>query len=245
MRRFFTLFAAGIFTVAALPVFACSCLTITHFCESVGPGQAIAYGVVVEKDASGSWWMNVAVLDWTSAGASAPDTITIRGGSGADCLVVLAHFSVGDTVVLAPTASSPDWDPGFETPYPLYVLYECARTFLMVKNGRVTGPIREGLSEQPYAAFKADLAGCIFESSRPIRSFPNPATEGFTILNPSGLLPDRMRFVNALGQEVTLAVQMTAGQTSMWVTTTGLPAGVYFAVLDFGYVRRTLKWVKV
>jgi len=190
--------------------------------------------------------MNVEVWDWLTAGHLAPDTITIMGGSGADCLLPLAHFDIGDEVVLAPQFYEPTWDVGFQPSHPLYVLYECVRLFLKVQNNKVIGPIHAGVSEQNFEIFKAELAGCVFESAKqPVRLYPNPVDSEYTILNPGGFVPDRIMFLNTLGQQIPLSIEANDDYTILRINAADLPAGVYFTVLNFGYIRQTLKWVKL
>ncbi|MBX2926797.1 MAG: T9SS type A sorting domain-containing protein [Saprospiraceae bacterium] len=239
MKYIFTIL---LFVVSFLQARACTCAPIRTFCESVRPHNPVLLGVVTRHYIAGAHLMDVRVLEWLKPLGIPLNNITIISGGGGDCRYGTGNFAIGDTLILAPDQDHRSY---INAAHSTFSLFDCAVSFMRVRNGIVQGTIREGLNSAPLAAIHAELGMCI-DNIGPdgLKLFPNPTNVHFDIVLPGIVTPDRVRFYNTLGQEVFLEMNFNTTERRIRVNTDALRAGVYFVVLQYGSYRRTLKWVK-
>ena len=176
---------------------ACSCIGF-HFCQYIqhAPVKVAVQARVIRSKvyAPDNFAVYLQVLKKYKDEVNCTDTIKVYGNTMESfCYVdVLAHFPVGDTVIVAfgifnffatpidnPDAMTEDY---FEV-QPIL----CEMNKLILKNGVVSGAISPGVTTCPLDVFEAGLNNCMFsavdapESGRqasPFLVFPNPATDG-------------------------------------------------------------------
>lgn len=240
---------------------ACSCIYLSdYFCITLGESNLfgsnhhITFGKVINKYIAGQNQgpvMDVEVIEWLKTEDPTLDTLSVPGQDGLNCNESLFYFEVGDTVVLALYDGG---GPGQGIPYPVFNLLGCGRYFLEYSGGNVVGPIRPGLSSESYTDFKTGLETCslltdieeIPEEAILIALYPNPASDLLHLKMDSRIgAPDRMYFLNAYGQVLSLNTTRSDDGVITAVDVSGLSPGLYFVVLEFGNSRRTKKWVKV
>lgn len=243
MKYLFTFALSLVFYFVAVPARGCDCISSPSFCESVAPDNSIILGVVKQRYHSGDDLLDIEVLEWIKPTGIPLPHITLIGGNGGNCVVVNDYFNRGDTIVLTPSQLQHHLPANAH--HTAFILSECAVSFLRVKNGVVKGNIRDNLSEVHLSAFVSVLKECVDGIElNDMKLFPNPVGDIFHIQLSGALLPDRVRFYNVLGQEVSLHSILDSTGRRLSVNTSSLSAGVYFAVLQFGNYRRTFKWVK-
>lgn len=238
MKYVFTIL---LFVASFLPARACTYAFIRTFCESVRPYNPVLLGVVTRHYTAGAHLMDVRVLEWIKPLGIPLNDISIIGGIS-ECQYGPGNFAIGDTLILAPDQDHRSY---INAAHSTFSLFDCAVSFMRVRNGIVQGAIRDGLNSAPLAAIHAELGMCI-DNIGPdeLNLFPNPTNVHFDIVLPGIVTPDRVRFYNILGQEVFLEMNVNTTERRIRVNTHPIRAGVYFVILQYGSYRRTLKWVK-
>ncbi|MFM9951383.1 MAG: T9SS type A sorting domain-containing protein [Saprospiraceae bacterium] len=245
MKKSFTLLLFALFGGLAKS-HACDCLFIGTFCESITyenngqiqDGLHIYLGTVSEKTAVG---VNLLVEKTYFGEVNTGENLSLISGSGANCVVILNDFQVGEQYIIAVNKSSNN----------TWWLFECGVYYLRVQNGTVTGGIAPGVSEVPLAEF-ANMANCgTLEAGNELdfllRIAPtltsnevnittrllSPTSIQITVFDAAGRLVYQTK-EPAFDQNKTIVLDMEA-----WA------AGVYFVRLNLLGRRKTVKVVKV
>jgi hypothetical protein len=243
---------------------ACSCFYLSdYFCVTLSEGSVfggtphITFGRVLNKYVAGpnqAPLMDIEIVEWLKTEDPSPDTISVLGQDGLNCNESLSYFAVGDTVILALGYYGDGWHPIDISPHRIYNLSGCGRYFLHYTDGYVTGPIRPGVSDEPFADFKSGLETCILltdteeipEEDVLVSLYPNPANDQLNLKIGSRIgAPDRLYFLNAYGQTISLKATRSEDGLITGVDVSALSPGLYFVVLEYGNSRRTKKWIKV
>lgn len=242
---------------------ACSCFYLSdYFCVTLGLSSQfggnphITFGRVLNKYLAGpneAPLLDVEVIEWLKTEDPSPDTISVLGQDGLNCNESLFYFEVGDTVVLALNYYGGGWHPIDISPHRIYDLSGCGRFFLHYSAGNIVGPIRPNVNSEPFPDFKDGLETCILLTDTEeapaedvlVDLFPNPASDQLNLkTDPRMGAPDRIYFVNALGQTLSLKSTSSNGGLITSADVSTLSPGLYFVVLEFGNSRRMKKWVK-
>lgn len=133
---------------ATAAMWACTCIYyIPTFCETitygnngnVHPNLLIVHGRVTDIQSD---HMKVHILDILS-GTTGEQTIRVRSGNGADCVVFVGLFSKNASYIFA-FNGSPESD---------YILSECGVSFLSVNGDEINGPVAPGINRIRIADF--------------------------------------------------------------------------------------------
>lgn len=160
-------------------VYACSCIFVETFCESIGPSSEqiwmdiIALGRVKEKTSRG---MYVEIIDPIYGDASS--NIFIRKGNGADCGISTDIFPEGSLYIFGATEYY-DKSEG-----EMYWLNSCLVSYLEFRAGNVIGAIAGSTEQQNYTDFRKGVKCNLLESLPKNQSgalsasvFPNPTAQ--------------------------------------------------------------------
>jgi len=244
MKKIFTLL------LLALPGFAgighaCSCVYIPTFCESITYGNngqindrlsvyAGTVSTVTESD------IEMLVQETYFGEFNTWQTITLRRGFGADCVLNLSNFVVGETYIIASSKYENTWQ-----------LSGCGISYLKVQDGEVTGPIAPGVSQVSLAEF-VSKANCGNLNGGNGPGFPlhvNPTLTSDVVNITTELpapVPIRVTVFDAAGRLVSQNKENQFDQNKTIVLDTQTwAAGVYFVRMELLNQRKTVKVVKV
>ncbi len=227
---------------------ACSCVYIPTFCETltfgndgqIREGQNVYLATVSGITATG---IELFIEKTYFGEVKTWQNLNIENGNGANCLVMLNNFHVGDRYILSPHKSGDN----------TWWLSECGISYLRVQNDKVVGPIAPGVSEVPVAAFASTPnCGNLKDIDVPEPGFPfkinptltsdqvvvstdleTPVSLEVMVFDATGRLVHRAKN-GAFDQNATLVIDMLP-----W------SAGVYFVRLSLYGQRKTVKVVKV
>lgn len=249
------------FLLALLPIgvsTACSCWWNDSFCDYVGYGSysennQIYRGSIIGFD---EYRINefhllplVLIEVKEKLYGDAPeglDTIALVGQDGLNCAMPLPFLGdAGEIVffvegVLDTTGGY--WSNGGRpiSSYPVGEFPGCGPSFLKLEDGILTGKYRPGQERLAYVDFVAGLENCLAfsttetpESLPEISVYPNPASQFVTVKHP-GMVPDDIRVVNAVGQELRLGISVSPGEAATRIEIGQLPVGVYTLLVRKG-----------
>lgn len=154
---------------------ACDCFPIPDFCQTItfqNNGDILdwlnIYRVkVMTKTANG---INVFVSQTYHGENITGHQIFFADGNGADCVLFVTQFNVGDELIVTASKQEDTW-----------YISECGITFLKVENGMVNGPIAPSLTQVPLGEFAA-LANCGDLTSAPT---PEPSEAIAMLVQPT------------------------------------------------------------
>lgn len=147
------------FAITLLPGFAlaCSCISITTFCERVTPeSEVISVKILTGYYVDFTHYIDVIFIE-NVQGDTSLELLTLRTGSGNSCDPFPDMFVGGDTLVFImglQLGNSP-------SPHTTFMLdFACGSNFLIVSNGKVTiGPYFDP-KEVTYPVFKNNFGEC-------------------------------------------------------------------------------------
>lgn len=239
--KIFTLYLTLVFS---LPSYACSCILIESFCETItfndgniDPNLLIILGKKKSNTGSG---MKVDVLD-VLHGTESNTQITVRKGNGADCGVNTDRFENGEELVMAL------WG-GEQQGEIIYNLSICGITFLEVDNGIVKGAIAPGIRNLAYEDLKT-LSDCgtltpgFFDLETVF--FPNPVSEQANFfIDANAPINISANVFDTKGSLVGKnRIQLDEFNQTGHIPTKQLPNGVYFVEFSVLSSRKTYKLV--
>lgn len=215
---------------------ACTCQVQDNFCATARSSSFIIVSEVLSIQAE-DYTLQVAILENLHNTISA-DTLLVTGGNGADCGENVELFAVGDTVIFAL----------FEH-QGVYGIYICGLHYLSLKDGIVSGEIKQNLASQSFEDFKTDIATCVDITSLEIRDTPsaqvrispNPSREVVNIELSQGQI-EKVEVFSTQGQLVGLLENQKTANLSFPVK--NLDPGIYlFRVWQAGHftVKRVVK----
>ncbi|NUO01603.1 MAG: T9SS type A sorting domain-containing protein [Saprospiraceae bacterium] len=153
MKKSFTLLLVALFGCLAKS-HACDCATLPSFCESITfenngqiqDGLHIYLGTVSAKTGIG---VNLLVEKTYFGDMNTGQNLSLISGNGANCIVMLDNFQVGEQYLIAARQSSEN----------TWYLLDCGVYYLRVQNGMVSGAIAPGVSTVSLADFP-NMANC-------------------------------------------------------------------------------------
>ncbi len=124
---------------------ACSCIAASDFCSTIAnregelsPKISIVRIVIEQNE------QNVVIARMTDhLGGTLPknNVLTINGGNGGNCIMIVSDFNVGEEYILA---------ANYSEYHDTYSLTACGIPFLMIQNEIVTGKISGKIKQIPY-----------------------------------------------------------------------------------------------
>jgi len=204
-------------TLASISSFACSCATPPPFCESIAKkGNLITAKIdsLILYPETYPPKMRIQIFDIVQGDDfKESEVVNIYGGSGADCLSTLSHFSVGEILMLQPNK--------IDTTTNWYLYGSCDSHFVSIDTMLVD-----------YKLFKDSIMVCL--KSTPVHStlieesdinvFPNPVSNYLRFS--SSIEIQEVVLFNSIGQAI---LRETINAYNAALSITNIPPGVYFA----------------
>ncbi|NUO01601.1 MAG: T9SS type A sorting domain-containing protein [Saprospiraceae bacterium] len=244
MKKNFTLLLFALLGYSGIS-HACSCIYIPTFCETItygNNGQIADYLSVYAGTVSAATDSEIELLvQETYFGEfNTGQTIRLAKGFGADCVLELSNFAVGDTYIIAANKHENTWR-----------LSACGITFLKVQNGEVIGPIAPGVSRVSLAEFvsEANCGNLTGGNGLGFLLKVNPTlTSGDVNISTSleVAVPIQVTVFDAAGRLVHQAKESAFTENKPIVLDMeAWAAGMYFVRMDLLGQRKTVKVVKV
>lgn len=244
MKKIFTLLWFALPGFAGIS-HACSCVYIPTFCETITYGNngqiddhLSVYAGTVSKVTETD--IQMLVQETYFGEFNTWQTITLQRGSGADCVLSLSTFAVGETYIFASNKHDNTWR-----------LSACGVAYLKVQDGKVSGPIAPGLSEVSFAEF-ASKANCGNLTGGNSPDFPlviKPTLTSNEVNITTELpspVPIQLAVFDAAGRLVYQAKESAFDlDKTIILNMEAWPTGVYFVRLKLLGRRKTVKVVKV
>jgi len=182
-------------------------------------------------------WIDV-VVEETVQGTIEYDTMTILASQGTSCDPGFSEFRMGENLIVQVGEEYPngptDW-------YTFVFNNGCEESYLSLKDGSVTGFIRDKYEMQSYSGFKNNIGDCanfthILEKEDIegfVFLFPVPAASGAfieTLIN----IDYELTIYSASGQK--LLHESVTNETRHPLDVAGLPNGLYFVRITVGEV---------
>ena len=240
------LFLIFVFSVFYNNGYACSCVDIQTFCETItfgGTGEIDPNLLIVRatKRQSTAIGMEIDLID-IFHGEESRTVVEVRKGNGADCGVNTDQFRNGEELLLAL------WRGGADDVYGLSI---CGVNFLSIRSGGiVSGAIAPGIDLLPLAAFsELDQCGQLDPEGF---NFPNAVFPSLTSDNTNLLMEvnvpitAQIQVYDASGRRVSQnTVNFEEGRITHIIPMSNLAAGLYFIRVQVGSQRKVYKVVKV
>jgi len=227
----------------ALPALAicCSCIGYTSFCELIKPDTRVARVRVINRYfwptvAERKFWIDVVVVE-TLQGDVQEDTMTILASWGTSCDPDYAVFNIDEQFIVHINEA---YQPG-PTDWPSFAFENgCREEYLSLKNGQVSGFIKENYTDMPYLDFKQQLGTCVnFTRTRDREELnsifsllPNPAASEVYIYCKSLVKNYTLKIYNAVGQ--LMLSETVANGNSHHLALDCFNNGVYFIKIQVG-----------
>lgn len=227
-------FAALLFCSA--PAFACSCVQIPTFCETItwhgaiDSNYLIIHAIVEDKE---SEWMDVRILD-VLFGTPSETVITIPNGYGADCRMSIAPFNTGDQYIFALYGET-------------YHLSICGITWLEVDGPHIKGEIAPGINKIRINEFPTiDNCGSIGTMLTSISVYPTLTSQSVGIYTTHDLEGVEIVMYDMLGRMIIKTPPQSLLESEPFeISAQDLPSGCYTIALYVAGTRRTFRVIVV
>lgn len=230
---------------------ACSCIGIPTFCETISGTYPPDLIVQARKIEDVYYGMRISVIQ-VLMGEEGRKELTVWGDNGGLCRLYTGGFGIGDTLILALSQTDqmgnritvPEFPPDLEQEDD-YHLSGCGVFQLDVRQGMVVGAISAGISSLPYADFIKRLRDqtCKLSVYQPeFNVVPSP-TQGtlYIALDPFFRQNANLRITDMQGRRV-LDIQEI--EEYLEIDVRSWASGIYYVELDYGPIDfRKKVWV--
>ncbi len=243
--------------------FCCSC-EMLFFCEFIHKTtvhQAFKAIVIEEKDyGDDNLAVYLRVIKKYKEKIATTDTIKLYGRPwSADCSLLVHQYNLGDTLIFAlgDDEGSPIVNPDSTTE----AFFEfrpiiCSLDILRVKQGKVLGSIKEGVTSYPLNLFEANLWDCsqivsnvelqeYAHSPKDITIFPNPSNGNVEIRYDNQFLDVTSIVVYSIEGRIIRVYKNFGKETKGSIPINDLPQGVYIFDINCGEYRLNKKVIVI
>lgn len=227
--------------------YACSCIYIPTFCETINYSDSIYHDLIVLGTVTGfsEDGMDIYVKE-RLFGQDQRQKIFIKNGNGADCGEHTSQFKRGQNLILALHKA---YNPNGEDDR--YWLSICGINFLKVDNGNVIGPIAPGIVLQSYEDFKKATTCSVFQEFNPesvfepeFKLYPNPANNKIYIDLEESYSEFQFDLIDLQGRIIYKGIRRELegdSQVQIDLPSGQLSNGLYFFRINNEFGRKTVK----